>query len=218
MIQTHQCSICAMECLPRFSTCNACYYAFMKHPSPNLKSYDKPNTITVYGGAQFADTQSNEMGASAENAFLHICKKNGILTRPATKTENCVHHFDIVLLRDGVGYKVDIKSMKSPKRGMPPDPNLIYLELRNVNGDDGWLYGCANYIAFQQDQHCFWMVPRNELVLMVDKMLENKCCKTVSVSGIPRSLYSRKNRQDLLMILSRQDPYLQKCQGCFVFE
>ncbi len=199
-----------MECSSEFATCNACYYAFVRK-NANVRRQ------TFRGGSRYADDISNTMGIDAETAFQEICAQRGMKFRLATKTENCRRHFDIVLLENGTGSKVDIKAMKSPKRGAPPDPNIIYLELRNVDGNDGWLFGQADYIAFQQAPKSFWMVPRSELVKVVETMLQLRCCKNATVSGIPRSLYSRKNRQDLLMILSRDDEFLQMCQGCFVF-
>jgi hypothetical protein len=134
------------------------------------------------------------MGTAAEQRFFDICKKRKYVIRPATQKENIVSHFDFIVQ----GKRVEVKSMKAPRRGQAPDPNIIYLELRNVEGGDGWLYGRADFIAFEQERG-FLIVSRKELVQLVDRMQSR--CRSARTSGLFYTMYSRANRRDLVMIL-----------------
>jgi hypothetical protein len=138
------------------------------------------------------------MGTAAEQRFANICREKGYAIRPATSYENRVRHFDFRVCGD----KVEVKAMKSPRRGMAPDPDMIYVELRNVSGGDGWLYGDADLIAFGQ-RDGFLMVNRRELVRLVEWMRPR--CRRSAVSGVYHTLYSRVNRDDLVMVLHIDD-------------
>lgn len=138
------------------------------------------------------------MGTAAEQRFFDICRSRGYTIRSATSYENRVKHFDFKVQ----GYAVEVKSMKAPRRGMAPDPNMIYVELKNVCGGSGWVYGDADYIAFEQRKG-FLMVDRSKLVGLVQSM-QSKCRKS-NVSGVYNTLYSRANRDDLVMVLHIND-------------
>lgn len=153
---------------------------------------------TVRGGGQFATAVTTSMGTNAERRFFDICRGRGYKIRLATSYENCVKHFDFEVQ----SYKVEVKAMKAPRRGMSPDPNMIYVELKNVSGGDGWLYGDADFLAFEQP-HGFLMVRRHELVQLAERMRPK--CRVSRVSGVYHTLYSRANRDDLVMVLHKKD-------------
>lgn len=153
---------------------------------------------TVRGGGRYATAATTSMGTAAERRFFDICRRRGYTIRPATSYENRVKHFDFEVQIN----KVEVKAMKAPRRGMAPDPNMIYIELRNVSGGDGWLYGNADYLAFEQP--CgFLMVRRTELVRLAERMRSR--CRVSRVSGVYRTLYSRANRDDLVMVVHKND-------------
>lgn len=138
------------------------------------------------------------MGTAAEQRFFDICRSRDYTIRPATSYENRVNHFDFEVQ----GYAVEVKSMKAPRRGMAPDPNMIYVELKNVSGGSGWVYGNADFIAFEQ-YNGFLMVDRNKLVQLVQSM--QSMCRKSNVSGVYHTLYSRANRDDLVIVLHVKD-------------
>lgn len=138
------------------------------------------------------------MGTAAEQRFFDICGRRSYTIRPASSYENRVKHFDFEVQ----GFKVEVKAMKAPRRGQAPDPNMIYVELRNVSGGTGWLYGEADIIAFEQPRG-FLMVHRRELVRFVEQMRLR--CRMSHVSGVYHTMYSRANRDDLVMVLHKND-------------
>lgn len=152
----------------------------------------------VRGGGRYATAATTAMGTNAERRFFDICRGRGMKIRSATSYENRVKHYDFEV----ESYKIEVKAMKAPRRGMAPDPNMIYVELRNVNGGDGWLYGDADYLAFEQPDG-FLMVRRTELVRLVQRMRSR--CRVSRVSGVYHTLYSRANRDDLVMVMHLND-------------
>ena len=95
------------------------------------------------------------MGQRAEDLFQHVCAFNNLSLRPATRSEN-FRHFDFVIwpwtafplaCRTA---RVDVKAIKCPQRGASPDPTLIFVELKDVAGNKGWVFGDADLIAFEQ--------------------------------------------------------------------
>ena len=96
-------------------------------------------------------------------------------------------HIDFVC---ELNMKVDVKAIK--------DPSSIWVELKNIKGYDGWLYGKATHIAFERHDH-FKVVRRLDLVELVDKLVD----KTTMVE-LPKDclykIYQRKkyDRDDML--------------------
>lgn len=152
----------------------------------------------VRGGGRYATAATTSIGTKAEQRFFDICRGRGYKIRPATSYENRVKHFDFEVQ----SYKVEVKAMKAPRRGMAPDPNMIYVELKNVSGSSGWLYGDADFLAFEQPGG-FLMVRRRELVQLAERMRPK--CRVSRVSGMYNTLYSRANRDDLVMVMHKND-------------
>lgn len=175
------------------------------------------NKIRYLGGSTYATDKTNEMGEIAEKNFFVICSKYPyIKLRNATKYEEIVYHYDYVLqikLEDKFNYyRIEVKSMKSKKRGKKQDPNIIFLEYKNIVGGIGWLYGNADYIAFEQNEF-FILFPRKDLLNFAETKL-NKIRK-VKDSGIINTLYSRKNRKDLIGCFSLAE-IKEKCNKFYI--
>jgi hypothetical protein len=79
----------------------------------------------------------------------------------SSKKEDIEDHWDVM---DSDGYRYDVKGMKKRRRSdSDVNPDWHWIEIRNVNGDDGWLYGQADYIVFEHRK--YWIVVnRKELI------------------------------------------------------
>jgi hypothetical protein len=76
--------------------------------------------------------------------------------KKSSDTEDMYDHIDFWHVRDGERFGVDIKGNKLP--------NELWIEFQNVNGDPGWLYGKAKWIAFEIPEISgFAMVERQHL-------------------------------------------------------
>ena len=154
----------------------------------------------MYGGGRYATAATRAMGRMAEVRFMRICgERYGYRYRVANRKENVVDHFDFVIQG---GSKVDVKAMKSARRGGPVDPNIVYVELKNVSGGNGWLYGKADYIAFEQPTG-FLFIDRRELASFVN--MRRPYMRRAEYSGVYNTLYSRKGRNDEVAIFHMHD-------------
>lgn len=159
------------------------------------------------GGGEFATQTTHRMGLHAETLFQTLCQKHKLACRPATRFENTVRHFDFAVTpwpflsisQDPA--RVEVKAMKCPRRGAPPDPTLIYVELKGVLGHKGWVLGDADIVAFEQPQSSFLLVKREDLARKAAQMYD--AAPHAPHSGIKGTLWSRPDRQDLVLCMDR---------------
>lgn len=139
--------------------------------------------------------ESMEAGRDAESRFA------ATLTNPifATKDQDIHEHWDLM---DNMGYRYDVKAMKKYRRFDPePTDRLHYVELRNVNGNAGWLYGKAYYIVFET--RSWWIVVRREdLVQFVQGVIWGE---DSTEKPEPYRLYQREGRKDMMTIIPTVD-------------
>jgi hypothetical protein len=105
--------------------------------------------------------------------------------KPSTKEENIFKHIDF-FLPDGTS--VDVKGKNKPDE--------IWVEILNVKGNKGWLYGEADIIAFELvEVGGFVMVNTDELRVFVAKHVQKEF---TSKHESYRKLYRRKGRLDII--------------------
>jgi hypothetical protein len=116
----------------------------------------------------------------------------------ATKDQDIHEHWDV---RDGPT-RYDVKAMKRWSRSNPrPTDRIHFIELRNVKGHLGWVYGDADYIVFET--RAYWLVvPRKKLAFFVEEITEKN-----EHSAIPAvyKLYQRNGRKDLMTVVPTMD-------------
>lgn len=124
------------------------------------------------------------------------------LTNPvfATKEEDIHEHWDLM---DSMGYRYDVKAMKKYRRSdEKPTDRLHYVELRNVHGKAGWLYGKAYYIVFET--RSWWIVvKREDLVQFIEGIVDG--WEVTIPKPEPYQLYQREGRQDLMTVIPTVD-------------
>ena len=123
----------------------------------------------------------------------------------ASSREDMYLHFDLVAyLKDGSTRRIDVKGLKSMGHGRKKTGDYHWIELKNVNGAKGWLYGEADIIAFQVSEDDFILVDRLKLVEYVsnllDTMEDKKVYRTDPLDFAERYAYKR--------IFTRHNPEL----------
>lgn len=177
--------------------CRPCFAAFVEGKLPL--------TEIVRGGGSFATEATTRMGTNAESRFRELCIQKSFPLRNATSYENRILHYDFIVKKTHDMFsRVEVKAMKAAYRGGAPNAEIIYIETKNVIGEKGWVYGAADDIAFEQPWG-FIIVPRVSLVAMTE-YYKSKATRA-HVSGIPYTLYGRKDRQDEVLILPTRDLY-----------
>lgn len=163
--------------------------------------------MLMRGGGKFATAATDRMGSHAELLFQRVCETHGMSVRPATRFENVVRHFDFVVSPwtlfplPSRSARVEVKSIKCPRRGGTPDPTLIYVELRGVLGHKGWVFGDADLVAFEQPNDSFLIVKREELAQLANDM--HPTAQMATRSGVKGTLWSRPDRDDLVLCMDR---------------
>jgi hypothetical protein len=137
-------------------------------------------------------------GQEVEALFLQRCKDKGYDISSSSKEENMFQHIDFIV--NEVTY--DVKAEKRlNRRDEATCPDLIWLEMRNVNGDTGWLCSEVQKIAFCR-MGKFFVVDRQKLL---DFTREYVGHGEVLRYKEYAKLYSRKGRKDLTCYIWWQD-------------
>ena len=135
-----------------------------------------------------------EVGQRAEQRFAEL------LINPhfSTPEQDMEEHWDV----ESDGKRYDVKAMKKWRRDDPePTDRMHYVELRNVHGELGWLYGEADYIVFET--RSYWIVvKRRTLMPFIEGMTENS---EQSLKPTVYRLYQRTGRKDLMTVVPTVD-------------
>ena len=127
--------------------------------------------------------ESINNGLAGEKRFDELAEKRGCLIIEANRRDNMIRKIDrYVIDEEGILKSVDVKTMKRTSRS---DANAqdkwIWIEFNNVNGNDGWLYGEADYIAFERKkdpgEKFPWSYLANKKIAIWHKIKENKLKK-----------------------------------------
>lgn len=100
----------------------------------------------------------------ASRNFENLMTMRGFKWRKATLDEE-INHIDYVACHGLQWFKFELKGFK---RGV--EDGLFLIELRNVQGKRGWLYGDADYIVFHLGGEKFKIIERRKLVDTMKKL------------------------------------------------
>lgn len=144
-----------------------------------------------------------QAGLAKENEFGDLLiKKNGGSYVHASSRDDMWNHIDLFYTKDDKTYSFDVKSMKkSNRKDATPDDQIHWIELQNVRGNPGWIYGKADFIAFEL-MNSWLIVKRKSIIDWIDKKVSNK---TISKSKDFYTLYQRWGRNDIVVKVKISD-------------
>jgi hypothetical protein len=143
-------------------------------------------------------------GQVGENLFANIAADKGFRVNSSSERENIYDHIDFHVTRNAQTWSVDVKTVKRTSRHQKYKDNAIWVELKNVSGNTGWLYGKQDCIAFQQDEE-FILVSRRALAHWIEQRLDFSQPLVHSPQEASYRLYQRKGRQDLITKIQTND-------------
>lgn len=147
---------------------------------------------------------SLELGEKAEGLFIEIARQSGWEVLPASKDQNIDEHWDFLIEKENQNHKVEVKSKKRINRSDNGGQNeFVWVELRNVRGEIGWLFGKADLIAFEKESS-FIFVKRLDLLAVVNKKV-NLVAKVRDPKDALYKIYTREKRKDKLTLLPTSD-------------
>ncbi len=108
---------------------------------------------------------SRQMGSDAEKAFVRCMKSHDIKCEKSTNTQDRIEHWDYKIKGE---HRIEVKARKKWRRGAAnASDDIIYVEFRGITGHAGWLYGKADFIAFERPNG-FMFVTRPALVELAE--------------------------------------------------
>ena len=133
---------------------------------------------------------------AVEDKFAHIIKTMGEVS-PSSTEQDINEHWDVKL-----DVKFDVKAVKKVNRSDgETDETIHWVELINVRGNKGWLYGEADYFAFELDD--YWVIVGKQ---PLQTFIAKKCAKK-ETSERPElyKIYNRKDRLDAITLVKTID-------------
>ncbi len=153
---------------------------------------------------RFDKKDSLELGEKAERLFVEMGRQAGWQVMPSSKNENIDDHWDFHIAKDAEDFKVEVKSIKRINRNDSKSrSDYTWVELRNVRGEIGWLFGKADLIAFEKETS-FIFVKRLDLLTVVNKKV-NLVAKVRDPKNALYKIYTREGRKDRLTLLRISD-------------
>jgi hypothetical protein len=131
-----------------------------------------------------------------EDKFAAVINQLGEVA-PSTTEQDINEHWDVKL-----DVKFDVKAVKKVNRSDgETDETIHWVELINVRGNKGWLYGEADYFAFELDD--YWVIVNKQIL---QTFIAKKCAKKEK-SDTPAlyKIYNRKDRLDAITLVKTID-------------
>jgi hypothetical protein len=116
----------------------------------------------------------------------------------SSENEDMFDHIDVKI----GDITVDVKGIKRySMKDAEANPEIHWVEFQNVNGQKGWMYGKADYIAFELVNE-FLLIKREDLYnFCKEKIVDRKVKDTKGFY----TLYSRKGCKDVLSLVLTED-------------
>lgn len=125
----------------------------------------------------------------------------------STAEEDMHQHIDIHI----DGFSIDVKELKRINRtDVDVNSEIHWVELQNVHGNKGWLYGEATHIAFELPDG-FLLIERITLHQFCKHKVADR--KIKDIKGL-YTLYRRKGRLDVITLVLVED--LLKLPHCIL--
>lgn len=162
------------------------------------------NTLYINKNDQLGESAT--IGKKAEDLFEEWLKKKHRKYRPATLEEQ-YQHIDFVIHSDKLNknINIDVKGTKKKSRiDFSTNSQYVWIEFKNVRGNEGWLYGKADYIAFYDEENDkFYIVDRKELAEFCEKKCDNKVVTNPKEALYHK--YTREGRKDVISLFYLED-------------
>lgn len=148
-----------------------------------------------------------EIGRKDEEFVMEsTAKVFGGTCERSTRSEDMYDHIDFWWNSPKKGrIGIDVKGVRRNKRKGELDDTIQWAELRNVQGNEGSLYGKAEYIAYRTFKDVIFVKRRKLLEFVLSKIMGKE-----TVHQCPDEFYTpyqRWNRLDLVVKLPTSDLY-----------
>jgi len=151
-------------------------------------------------------------GFEHEKLCVEAFEKNGYETFKGSKHHDTIEHWDYMVKKDGKKARVEIKGLKEAHLF-----GYTWLEIINVKGEKGWLYGMADVLSIETED-CFNIYSMKDLRKLVEEMVDKTkpllISKPIKDNGKVDYEYMRfrlyDRRGDKMTVVSFDD--IEKCK------
>ena len=141
-----------------------------------------------------------EIGGKAERLFASVSGKLGYKIKSSTDLENKIKRVDFYLEKDGDTKGVDVKARK---KICASDKNYTdhwtWVEFRTADGYNGWMYGEADYIAFEKKDY-FLVVNTKSLRKLAESLIDKSKEYVKRCEEAKYRIYQRRGEEELSLI------------------
>lgn len=147
--------------------------------------------------------QNQLSGEKAEDLFEKIALQKKLKVQKAT-TKQQLSHIDFILTNaKNESFFFDVKARKKISRSSKNfSDDLVWIEFKNVIGNEGWLYGASDYVVFEREND-FVIVPRKNLASLCERLVSNT--RVDNSKDCLYNRYTRKDRKDEISLIKMND-------------
>jgi len=151
---------------------------------------------------KITETEQFKVGKLVEYQFaVSLCEAAGSDIMDvvfATPEQDMREHWDLMVGKE----KIDVKALRKLNRSdEQTNEDFHWVEIKNVNGDFGWLYGEADIFAFELNR-CYVLVKREALQEFIKVVCKDK--KPMTDRELYH-IYRRENRKDVMTLVKSLD-------------
>jgi hypothetical protein len=151
-----------------------------------IHKYDKRNAASI--------------GNKAERIFICLAGKRGYQVQPSTTDENRIKRVDYYLKKDSQIKGFDVKSRKKVcAYDREYNDDWTWVEFKTADGYPGWMYGEADYIAFEKKDY-FLIVNTISLRNLSESLIDKNKEYVGSCSQAKYRIYQRRGQEEISLI------------------
>jgi hypothetical protein len=166
----------------------------------------------------YMDERSITAGESAEKAFPKAARAKSMEVERGSRHDERVNHIDFWMspkgwrpnfakgesMSDKPRWGIEVKAMKRISRADPrPQSEWLWVEFKNINGGEGWLYGKATFLAAETPEG-FALINLKMLRQFAEERVDREAKVTRPQEARYRS-YTRRNRADEMSLVRLSD-------------
>jgi hypothetical protein len=141
-----------------------------------------------------------EIGSKSERVFAALAGGRGYTIRASSNEENRIKRVDFYLEKDKEIKGFDVKARKKIcAADKKYADHWTWVEFKNADGYDGWMYGEANYIAFEKENH-FLVVCTKSLRELAESLIDRSKEYVKSCGEAKYRIYQRRGQEEIALI------------------
>lgn len=142
---------------------------------------------------QKKQTPIREETLRASKEFEAIASKMNYKVRYPSKKVSNELYVSLYLKGKDKEVAVDVKSWKKPKNKVKG--GWVWIEVKNVRGKDGWLYGKADFVVFEREKD-FILIPRTQVLHLVNSLVRFDLGFVSGAHQAKYRVFQREGRRD----------------------